>query len=334
MERRRAVATRLLEKLENFKKEFEVFKASLDGDANELGLKADELVSLSIIDESTKKISDEATTMITALNKSIDNDDPPGLQKRLGEVEAKIDDLQSKLDAPNRAYQTYLSHLTEWQDRRAKIEGSDTDTESLNGLKATLAALDQLPANMAEIKVAQSRLPLQIHSEKLAQTEVYRKLKGPVQQFIDSHALAKNKLKLEFRAELTNEDFSTRLLDLLALNRRGSFMGVDEGQAKADALVEVASWENAESVRSFLNNIDTALHFDKRDNPPLSVQLKDQVLRGKKTEEVSICYTGWNICVQSTYYVGRGKIFQCDPLVSAEHFYWYFTYSSIKVTLR
>ena len=64
--------------------------------------------------------------MITTLNQSLDSDDPPGLRKRLAEVEAKIHELQSKLDAPNRAYQTYLSNLAKWQDRRAKIEGSDT----------------------------------------------------------------------------------------------------------------------------------------------------------------------------------------------------------------
>ena len=136
-ERRSAVANRLLEKTANFKKEFEVFKASLEEDANELGLTPDDLVSLSINDERTKKISDEATTMITTLNQSLDSDDPPGLRKRLAEVEAKIHELQSKLDAPNRAYQTYLSNLAKWQDRRAKIEGSDNDSESLNGLKAT-----------------------------------------------------------------------------------------------------------------------------------------------------------------------------------------------------
>src|ERR1019366_4575450 len=46
-ERRQAVANRLLEKIGNFEKEFEVFSASLTDDATELGLKPTELVSVS-----------------------------------------------------------------------------------------------------------------------------------------------------------------------------------------------------------------------------------------------------------------------------------------------
>jgi len=91
---------------------------------------------------------------------------------------------------------------------------------------------------------------------------------------------------LEFRAELSNEDFATRLLSVLALNRRGSFLGIDDGRARAEALMEVTTWEDPESVKSFLDSVDTALHFDQRENPPSSVQLKDQLLKGKKPEEV------------------------------------------------
>ena len=36
-------------------------------------------------------------------------------------------------------------------------------------------------------------------------------------------------------------------------------MGIDDGRATADALVEVVNWENAESVQAFLNNVDTAI---------------------------------------------------------------------------
>ena len=286
-ERRHAVANRLLEKFQNFKKDFDAFKTSLDEDANELGLAVADLVSFSINDENAKRIRDEAAVIITTLNKSLDSDDPPGgLRKRLIEVEARIVELQSKLDAPNRAYQSYLRNLTEWQDRRTKIKGGENDPESLNGLKAILIALDQLPTRITEIKARQSDLAIEIHSEKVAQAEVYRNLYGPVQQFIDSHDLAKEKLKLEFRAELTNEDLSSRLLGLLALNRRGSFMGADEGRAKVDTLTEVVNWESVDSIGLFLDNIDTALHFDQRTSPAPAVQLKDQLLRGKKPEEV------------------------------------------------
>lgn len=61
---------------------------------------------------------------------------------------------------------------------------------------------------------------------------------------------------------------------------------LNEGRAKADGLVQNTRWEETESVRLFLEGVDQALHTDQRENPALPVQLKDQLVRGKKVEEV------------------------------------------------
>ena len=285
-ERRHAVAKRLLEKLDNFEKDFDVFKTSLNEDAIELGLTTDELVVMTITKTKPAKVRDDAAAAITTTKQQLDAAEPPGLRKQLAAAETKIAELQSKLDAPNRLYQAYLKTLEEWKATRALIEGNDKEPESLKGLQSALAALDQLPEKIGKAKDEQAGLSLQIHAEKLAQAEVYRKLYGSVQGFIDSHILAKDKLKLEFRAELTNEDFAGRLLDLLALNRRGSFMGIDEGRARAESLVQSTKWDDTESVRQFLANVDQALHTDQRDAQGVEVQLKDQLPKGKKPEEV------------------------------------------------
>ena len=285
-ERQLAIAKRLIERLDNFQKDFEIFKNTLEEDATEIGLQVNDLIDLSIDKTSAETIRSQAEERLSELKNLLDEVDPSGLRKKLASVESQIIELQSKLDAPNRAYQAYLKELTEWQERRAELEGSDNVPESLKGLKATLAALDQLPAKIDAVRDQQTELAINIHEEKVAQAEIYRTLYGPVQQFIDSHEIAKDKLKLEFRAELVNEDFSTRLLNLLALNRRGSFMGIDEGRARAENLVGPTKWEDASSIRSFLNSVDTALHTDLRESLPSPVQLKDQLLKGKKPEEV------------------------------------------------
>ena len=285
-ERQLAIAKRLIERLDNFQKDFEKFKTSLEEDATEIGLQVNDLIVLSINKTSAETIRSHAEKILSELKKLLDEVDPSGLRKQLANVEAQIIELQSKLDAPNRAYQAYLKELTEWQERRAKLEGSDNVPESLKGLKATLAALDQLPGKIDAVREQQTELAINIHEEKVAQAEIYRTLYGPVQQFIDSHEIAKDKLKLEFRAELVNEDFTVRLLNLLALNRRGSFMGIDEGRARAENLIGSTKWEDAGSIRSFLNSVDTALHTDLREKPHSPVQLKDQLVKGKKPEEV------------------------------------------------
>ena len=285
-ERRHAVAKRLAEKLDNFQKDFNVFIASLSEDAAELGLDTNSLASLSIRKTGVENIRSEAASAISSANEKLDETNPLGLKKQLSDSLKKMSEIQSKLDAPNRAYQVYLKELAEWQEKRTRLEGGEQEVDSSRGLKAALALLDELPAKIAILKCQQARLALEIHTEKLAQASVYRTLYEPVQQFIDSHVLAKDKLKLEFRVELVNEDFVDRLLGLLALNRRGSFMGLDEGRAKADELVQNTRWDTGESVESFFANVDQALHMDQRESPANPVQLKDQLVRGKKVEEV------------------------------------------------
>jgi len=291
-ERRHAVAKRLLERIDNFQKEFQVFLASLNEDAAELGLIPSDLVSLSVKKSDAERVRDEASSAISAAKKQLDETNPLGLKKQLLDSQTKLSELQAKLDAPNRAYQGYLHELSEWQEKRTKIEGSENEPETLKGLKAALAALNDLPSKIATLQSGQANLALEIHSEKLAQAVVYRTLYEPVQQFIDSHVLAKDKFKLEFRVELANEDFTDRLLGLLALNRRGSFMGIDEGRTKAESFVQAAIWEEKQSVLNFVQRVDQALHSDQRDDPPTPVQLREQLLRGKKVEEVFDLFYG------------------------------------------
>ncbi|MBX3315759.1 MAG: hypothetical protein KF902_02725 [Phycisphaeraceae bacterium] len=285
-QRRQAVAKRLLEKLDNFQKEFGVFKASLEEDAKELGLTADSLVTLSVTKGEPERIRDSAISESDKAVKELDATEPPGLRAQLANIDAVIAEIQSKLGAPNRAYQAYLTILAEWTERRKQLAGSSDDAESLAGLQASKAALAALPALIKQSRERQKRLALEIHAEKVGQAEVLRTLYGPVQTFINSHPLAKDKLKLEFRAELSNVDFVDRLMALLALNRRGSFMGVDEGRKRATDLTQATDWESAASVEKFLKDVDDALHINLRDEPPREVQLKDQLLKGKRPEEV------------------------------------------------
>ncbi|MFN0009563.1 MAG: TrlF family AAA-like ATPase [Planctomycetota bacterium] len=286
LERRSAVAVRLFEKLANFQKDFTVFKASLDGDARELGLDAAALVTFDVQSSTVEKVRSEALARIAALKHDLDGTEPPGARQQVSAHEAVIADLKAKLDAPNRAYQGYLASLAEWDAKRIAIEGTEKDPESLVGLKAATSALDDLPARVMAVRNKQIQIALEVWDEKAAQAAVYRTLYGAVQTFIEGHALAKDKLKLEFRAELTNEGVQERVLNLLAQNRRGSFMGVDEGRARMDALVQNTRWEDRSSVRRFLDAVDGALHADQRDKTPLPTQLKDQLAKNRKPEEV------------------------------------------------
>jgi predicted metal-dependent phosphoesterase TrpH len=288
-ERRLAVVTRLIEELQNFQKDFELFKVSLETDVSELGIKTQDLLTLSINFDSIEKLKRETTNKIKSINKLLQNESPPGpigLVKELSDIDKKIEDLQSKLDAPSRAYQQYLKDLDDWNQTRESIIGSKSDPESLKGLQFSVSVLDALPEKIEQQRTRQIELAKQIYVEKLAQASVYQELYKPIQSFIDSHELSKGKLELEFRVGLSCEGFTNGLLSLLALNKRGSFMGIDEGNAVSEKLVRKTNWDNLESVHDFLEAIDTALHQDQRDKKPRPTLLKDQLVKGTEAADV------------------------------------------------
>src|SRR5690606_3323412 len=108
---------------------------------------------------------------------------------------------QGKLDAPNRAYQEYLKAHEKWKAKRDMIEGNVEDVESIRGLEQAIASLAEIPGRIEESRRVLESIARSIHEEKLAQASVLRELYAAVQGFIDTHELAKERLKLEFRAE-------------------------------------------------------------------------------------------------------------------------------------
>lgn len=285
-ERRQAVAKKLREKLSNFKKEFKTFQETLKEEAAELGVNYEELATLAINAESVERILVTATVEADQSKDLVDEERPDSLVAGLAQVSAQLVEIQTRLDAPNRSYQIYLKELGDWQRKRESLVGTAEEAESLEGLKSALNAFDAIPELIGIVREAQLKVSTEIHEEKVEQARIFRDLYAPVQHFIDTHDLAKDKLMLEFRAELTDEDFSDRLLSLLALNRKGSFMGVDDGKARALGFTQMVDWEEAQSVRDFLAIVDNALHKDLRENPSPVVQLQDQLAKGKKMEEV------------------------------------------------
>ena len=285
-ERKNAVTMRLLERLKNYRKEHDVFISSITEDARELGLDANKFITLTFNTSQLDKINDEAIISIQKAKEQTGSNEKEGLQLKLFEVNVTISDIHKELDAPNRAYQEYLKTISEWRARRDELVGDLDSPNSLEGLKATLDDLGKIPVSIAEFKSKQLELSKEILFQKKAHADVLRELYGPVQSFIDSHTIAQDKFKLEFKAELIDQGFSSQLLKYIAQNRKGSFMGTDEGRAKAVSLAERVNWAEELSVRDFLDDVEKALHEDQREQDPLPVQLADQLVKGYSAESL------------------------------------------------
>ena len=63
----------------------------------------------------------------------------------LAAAQTALAELEAELDAPQRAYQSYLSQMTAWEQRRLEIVGSPTTPDSLMAIDHELADLQQAP---------------------------------------------------------------------------------------------------------------------------------------------------------------------------------------------
>lgn len=201
-------------------------------------------------------------------------------------MEEELKAAQESLDRPNRDHQAYLDALAQWESRRAALIGEDGAPESLKGLEADLKALDSIPASIGNLRSDQEELSRQVHSSRASEAGVYRTLYGPVQSFIETHALAKEHLQLEFKVGVVEDGFIDGLLLHLNQNRKGSFYGAEDGRSVAKSLAATVDWSSWESVKSFLEAVSDRLHNDRRTEPVQGVLIKDQISKGKTVAEL------------------------------------------------
>lgn len=285
-EKRHAELVKLKERIQNFQKEWSSLRESLSKDAQSLGFSLDDIVLLKVSLTPVDSALTDSSSLIGSLNQEINSADPPGLVKQISTIDIKMSEFQVQLDAPNKEYQNYLKAVEEWETKRVLLEGNESMPESLNGLTKRLLDLDKVPEEIAKVVNLEIENARQVFEEKKLLTSLYGDLYAPVQDFINTHPIAKDKLKLEFKAELVNDGFGELLLPMISQNRRGSFLGLDEGKARLDELTQKTNWQEWASVERFLTNVDRALHFDLREETPSSTMIKDQLIKGKRPEGV------------------------------------------------
>ena len=199
---RAARARKLLDKLDNIETAISQQIEGLNPEANEIGLKPSELVSVHINREPVSAISKEANARIEEASVKLNADQPDGLKTSLLEAERLLKEAQDSLDLPNREYQAYLESLATWSARRKVLVGDTGAPDSSEGLLAELAELDKLPAQVTSLLETQESLAKQVHLLCLNEADVLRTFYEPVQDFITNHELAEDHIRLEFQVDV------------------------------------------------------------------------------------------------------------------------------------
>ena len=216
-----------------------------------VGLAPEDVVRLTI-DE--KRLADELKAsgdkmQAVVAQSAIDEKPRPAL------ADEKIK-LTEALNAPQQAYQLYLSKLEAWTAALNVIEGSATSPESVKGLEARLTQLDALPTTREAKLVQRREITKGLHAV-LEQQRVSREaLFEPIQNLVRDNELIGADYKLEFQAKLTSSigGFAESIFSMVK-QQTGQLRGQSESQAAIKGIFDQFDLSDADQTVAFVEQV-------------------------------------------------------------------------------
>jgi hypothetical protein len=259
-------ANRLIEQIENFRRQADTFIESTKADIEALGLKAKDVLSIKI---STDSIVAKRSVLITEqakLEADLKPKEPNSKAAAWDRIATELRTIQGKLDAPNKAYEAYLERKAEWEKARKKIVGSARTPDSLEYYKAEISKLSSIPTELAAQREIAAHKTKEIFRVKSRLADTYKELYAPVQEFIDSNSVAKNELQLQFEVQLSDIGFEDGFFSYVSQGVRGTYCGGDEGKKRLRKLMADSDFSTEEGVVEFVRKLVKSLLVDERDS--------------------------------------------------------------------
>lgn len=242
----------LRERLRLLERTYKQFQEETAKDLEALGLKANDLATLSVnskpLDEVATSVPIEQQTLVASIAKdSVDR--------------AKLMDTQAahaaKLNAPQLLYQQNLKALEEWATKLAELTGVADAPETLKGLEARIAQLDNLPTTLSERRQDRLKLSGEIFDILDGQRKARELLFKPVQDLIQGNSLIRDEYKLQFQATLGGSpDAVADSLFALIKQNSGEFRGGDESFAAVRKVAESHDFNSRTGILGFVTELD------------------------------------------------------------------------------
>jgi hypothetical protein len=251
-------------RVENLELQIQSFGAASESDFTNIGLTIQDVVKISI---DKQPLVDKRKSFATLMQEALDQQnaskpDSPA-QKKLA-VEKEVQDLQTKLDEPNKRYQTYLTALKAWEMRKDAIIGGEGTLGTIKFYEKQLSDLDALPGQLLQSKSNRLAKAKGLHVVICQLAEMYRDLYAPVNQFIESRPLAKEKFQLNFEVGVVDTGFEKSLFEFVSQGVAGTFCGVEDGRKRLRDILVKQDFDTEKGIETFLTEIMDALEKDKR----------------------------------------------------------------------
>lgn len=251
--------TRILGHIENFQAFHSKFVADHTEEFTSSGFDIHEVVAVTVNSEGiSARLSevrfrlDQIAMLLSGIEPTADQPGTAGLESRAEDALAAIAKLQDGLNAPQKAYQSYLREREIREARRAEIVGSAETPETVEFFAERIKrAKGVIPGEVATLKVRRRQLLRELHSELKGIREDYEKLYAAVQRIASDAARSANSIQLEFDASIAIQKFEADFLIYIHRGRTGNFQGDDESKSAVKSLLKAHDFNDSESVVAF-----------------------------------------------------------------------------------
>jgi hypothetical protein len=207
--------------------------------------------------------------------------DSPASKKRT--LEAELQRLQDSLDEPNRKFVAYQAAFEAWTSQRASIVGDGETPQSITWLEYRLTELADIPGKLEELRRQRADVTREIYRETKTLADAYRRLYGPVEEFVEQRDIASAAIPLSFQVAIVEEGFASGFLEKIHRQVRGTFSGIEESYSLVRRKLQSVNFDDEDSVLGFVEDIEACLHVDTRPGVPggTSVQVAEQLRKGE-----------------------------------------------------
>lgn len=244
-------AQNVREQLRMMQRTYEQLSVDTEEDIRLLGIPLDELIRFGVsfvpIEDALSEIAAEQGRLRIAGDLATHQREELVVRQR---------EAETKLDAPQQAYQRYVQLLGEWNTRLEEIVGAADLPDTLQGVEARIAQIEQLPMKLLERQEQRSSIASGIYDVLEAQRLAREMLFKPVQDLIQNNSLIREDYKLQFRAALGGaiDPFAETLFTLIKQSV-GEFRGEDESFNTIRKLAETFDFNVREDAIGFAQQL-------------------------------------------------------------------------------
>lgn len=285
--RRSMAAAKVRGKIDNFLEEFRRLQDDCAGDLQLLGVDSKNLITVSVTLGQLEQLEVTADQEMREATALLDPQHQASLSTMKQDAEAQLEDLTSQMAEVGRAYQYRLQELQDWEGRAADLVGTAEEVGSLCYYEHQLAAATgTLPEHLAEVRAQRRSKVSVIYSaiQKLAETQ--RDLYRPVQEFINTHGLTKDKYNLHFGVKVTELGFVDRFIGFINQGVKGSFYGAEDGRRFIEEMLERHDANEEADLLAFLGEVLDSLARDRRDPAGRPTSVTRQLRKGVTPQEL------------------------------------------------